>query len=117
MGAIRRCEFSTGPFVEPITRWEPPTRLGFSVESQPPPMEEWSPYKNLHPRHLDGYFRSKRGEFRIVALPSGRTRLEGSTWYELDLSPGEYWRLWSDGLIHAIHLRVLEHIKRETEAS
>jgi uncharacterized membrane protein YhaH (DUF805 family) len=115
VGAIRRCEFSTGPFIEPIQTWEPPVRLGFGVESQPPPMEEWSPYKNIHPRHLDGYFRSQRGEFRLVSLPFGRTRLEGSTWYELDLAPGEYWRLWADGLIHAIHMRVLKHIKQEVE--
>src|SRR5207237_6823083 len=27
VGAVRRCEFSTGPFVEPITVWDPPRRL------------------------------------------------------------------------------------------
>lgn len=26
-----------------------------------------------------------------------------------------YWRLFSDYLIHRIHVRVLEHIKREVE--
>ncbi|HEU4536638.1 MAG TPA: SRPBCC family protein, partial [Polyangiaceae bacterium] len=46
VGAVRRCEFSTGPFVEPITRWEPPHRLSFDVTSQPPPMHEWSPYRH-----------------------------------------------------------------------
>jgi uncharacterized membrane protein YhaH (DUF805 family) len=115
VGAVRRCEFSTGPFIEPIEQWEPPFVLGFSVSSQPLPLEEWSPYRLLHPVHLDGYFRSRRGEFRIVPLASGRSRLEGSTWYELDLSPSAYWRLWADGLIHAIHLRVLTHIKNEVE--
>lgn len=115
VGAVRYCEFSTGPFVEPITRWEAPTRLSFDVRSQPPPMTELSPYQSLHPPHLDGYFRSVRGEFRLVALPGGKTRLEGSTWYELDILPVRYWALWSDGLIHAIHGRVLDHIKTLAE--
>ncbi len=115
VGAVRRCEFSTGPFVEPITRWEPPTRLSFDVRSQPPPMFEWSPYRHVHPPHLDGYLRSRRGEFRLIALPGGRTRLEGSTWYTLDLAPSRYWALWSDALIHQIHMRVLRHIASLSE--
>lgn len=115
VGAVRRCEFSTGAFVEPITRWEPPRRLSFGVQSQPPPMHEWSPYRHVHPPHLDGYLRSRRGEFRLVPLPGGRTRLEGSTWYTLDLHPDRYWAIWTDGLIHQIHRRVLEHIRRLSE--
>lgn len=116
VGAVRHCEFSTGAFVEPITRWQPPHRLSFDVVAQPAPMHETSPYRHLHPPHLDGYFRSRRGEFRLTALPGGRTRLEGTTWYALDLAPMAYWTLWSDGLVHAIHRRVLDHIGREAEA-
>jgi uncharacterized membrane protein YhaH (DUF805 family) len=116
VGAVRRCEFSTGPFVEPITRWEPPHRLSFDVASQPPPMHEWSPYRHVQPPHLDNYLRSRRGEFRLTALPGGRTRLEGSTWYEVDIFPQAYWQIWSDALLHNIHGRVLAHIKRLAEA-
>jgi hypothetical protein len=116
VGAVRRCEFSTGPFVEPITAWEPPTRLAFDVSAQPPPMHEWSPYRHLHPPHLDGYIRSRGGEFRLVRLPGGRTRLEGSTWYELDLFPQLYFRAWADAFIHRIHRQVLDHVKRLSEA-
>jgi hypothetical protein len=29
--------------------------------------------------------------------------------------PGVYWKVWTDELIHAIHLRVLEHVKRLSE--
>jgi len=90
VGAVRHCEFSTGPFVEPITRWEPGKRLSFDVASQPPPMQEWSPFKNVHPPHLDASLRSRRGEFRLIPLPGGRTRLEGSTWYELSIEPRVY---------------------------
>lgn len=116
VGAVRHCEFSTGAFVEPITRWEPPHRLSFDVVSQPRPMHETSPYRHLHPPHLDGYFRSRKGEFRLIALPDGRTRLEGSTWYALDLAPTAYWAVWSDALVHAIHTRVLDHIERRVVA-
>lgn len=114
VGAVRYCEFSTGPFVEPITRWEAPHRLSFDVVAQPPTMQEWSPW-NIDPPHLTESLRSERGEFRLSALPGGRTRIEGSTWYRHDLFPQLYWNLWSDALIHRIHRRVLRHIAAESE--
>jgi uncharacterized membrane protein YhaH (DUF805 family)/uncharacterized protein YndB with AHSA1/START domain len=117
VGAIRRCEFSTGAFVEPITAWEPPRRLAFTVTEQPVPMEEWSFYAHLHPPHLDRSFHSVRGEFRLVPLPGGRTRLEGSTWYQMELGPTAYWKVWGDWILHAIHGRVLEHIKHLSEGA
>jgi hypothetical protein len=114
VGAMRRCEFSTGAFFEPITAWEPPARLAFDVRAQPLPMEEWSFYAKLRPPHLERSFRSLRGEFRLVALPGGRTRLEGRTWYALELAPAPYWRAWCDWIVHRIHARVLAHIARES---
>ena len=116
VGAIRHCIFSTGSFVEPITAWQPGRRLSFDVTEQPSPMTELSPYRHIHPPHLDGYLRSRRGEFRLVPLPGGRTRLEGSTWYELEMYPQDYWTLWSDACIKRIHERVLKHIKQVAEA-
>ena len=115
VGAVRYCVFSTGSFVEPITRWEPNHRLSFDVASQPPPLHEWSPYADVTPPHLDGYFRSRHGEFRLVALSGGRTRLEGSTWYEMKLYPEAYWVVFGDALIARIHTRVLRHIKAVAE--
>lgn len=115
VGAVRYCEFSTGPFVEPITHWDAPRRLAFDVRSQPEPMHEWSPYQHVDAPHLLHTLRSKRGEFRLVPLAGGRTRLEGSTWYELEMFPQAYWSLYSDLLIHAIHHRVLDHIKERAE--
>jgi hypothetical protein len=38
-GAVRRCDFSTGPFVEPIQVWDEPRLLQFSVTKNPAPME------------------------------------------------------------------------------
>jgi hypothetical protein len=115
VGAVRYCVFSTGAFVEPITHWEPGRRLAFDVVESPAPMRELSPYRDLSPPHLHGYLRSKRGEFRLIDLGNGRTRLEGSTWYEIEMAPEAYWQIISDALIHRIHLRVLEHIKEEVQ--
>lgn len=112
VGAVRRCEFTTGTFVEPITAWEEPTRLAFDVTQQPAPMFELSPYHDLHPPHLDGTLRSLRGEFRLERLPGARTRLHGTTWYQVEMFPQAYWVLWSDWLIGAIHRRVLRHVAR-----
>ncbi|MET0151775.1 MAG: DUF805 domain-containing protein [Candidatus Binatia bacterium] len=117
VGAVRTCEFSTGPFVEPITEWDPPRRLAFDVRAQPPPMQEWSPYRHVGAPHLVDGLRSERGEFRLLRTRPGRTRLEGSTWYRNNLFPQLYWNVWSDALIHRIHRRVLEHVKRRSETA
>src|SRR5262249_42888891 len=116
VGAIRRCEFSTGPFVEPITAWEAPHRLAFDVVSQPEPMHETSPYRQIDAPHLRNGLHSRRGEFRLIPLPGGRTRLEGRTWYSVEMAPQAYWGLFSDALIHAIHARVLAHVKQLAES-
>lgn len=117
VGAVRHCEFTTGDFVEPITVWDEPRRLAFDVAEQPDPMVELSPWRHVHPPHLeDRSLRSRRGEFRLVDLGDGRTRLEGRTWYVFDMHPQGYWTLWSDISIHAIHRRVLDHITLLAEA-
>lgn len=115
VGAIRYCVFSTGAFEEPIEVWDEPRLLRFGVTKNPPPMEEWTPYTHVHPPHLDGFLMSERGQFRLEALPGGRTRLEGTTWYRHNLWPAKYWQVWSDYIIHRIHLRVLEYIKERAE--
>lgn len=115
-GAERHCVFSTGAFVEPIEIWDEPRQLKFSVISNPPPMEEWSPYAHIDPPHLHGFLVSNEGEFLLRPLPNGGTRLEGTTWYHHGLWPAAYWHLWSDAIIHRIHIRVLEHIRHESES-
>lgn len=115
VGAVRHCEFSTGPFVEPIEVWDEPHLLKFSVTANPEPMQEWTPYHHIHPAHLDGYLTSRGGQFRLVPLAGGRTLLEGTTWYYHHLWPADYWQFWSDHIIHTIHLRVLNHVKELSE--
>jgi hypothetical protein len=115
VGALRHCVFSTGEFLEPITVWDEPNELAFDVIAQPDPLTELSPYRHLRPPHLNGYFQSHRGEFRLTRTAHG-TLLAGTTWYSNRLEPQIYWKL-SDALIHRIHIRVLEQIKREAEIS
>jgi hypothetical protein len=115
LGTTRYCEFSTGSIIERITEWQPNHALGFDVLSQPAPMVEISPYRDLDPPHLHGYVRSKHGEFRLIPLPGGRTRLEGTSSYEIQMAPEAYWSLWVDSSVHAIHMRVFRHIKCEVE--
>lgn len=114
VGAVRHCNFTTGSFVEPVTVWDEPRLLQFDVEAQPMPLKELS-FREVDPPHLHDYFVSEKGQFRLVELPGGRTLLEGTTWYYHNIRPAFYWRLWSDYIIHKIHLRVLEHIKANSE--
>jgi hypothetical protein len=115
VGAIRECLFSTGTYVEKINVWEEGRRLGFTVVSGPEGMREWSPY-GIHPRHLDGYFVPESAEFRVTPTPDGGTRLDGVSWYRNAMWPVRYWRLWSDALLHEVHMRVFQHIKKRSES-
>ena len=115
VGAVRRCEFTTGAFVEPITVWDPPHRLAFDVVEQPPSMRELGLWAVVHAPHVEGTMESQRGEFLLTPLPGGRTRLQGTTWYTLEMAPAFYWTLWSDVVVHQIHQRVLAHIRRLSE--
>ncbi len=115
VGAIRHCIFSTGEFVEPVEVWNEPYQLGFGVKTMPMPMHEWS-YKKIHPPHLDQYLQVTHGQFKLQRLPGNKTRLLGTTWYSNKVWPSTYWKTWSDGIIHAVHLRVLNHIKALSEA-
>jgi len=116
VGAVRYCVFSTGAFVEPVTAWEPGRRLAFDVVESPRAPEELSFRDDVSPPHLEGYLAPRAGAFRMIPLDDGRTRLEGSTWYEQRLRPEGYWVWFSDHLIGRIHRTVLEHVRDEAEA-
>ncbi len=114
VGAIRYCNFTTGSFVEPITKWDEPNLLAFDVLEQPAPMKEMS-FWDIDAPHLHDYFVSKKGQFKIVNLGKGKVRLIGTTWYYNDIKPNFYWNIWSENIIHKIHNRVLNHIKINSE--
>lgn len=110
-GSVRYCQFSTGAFVEPITVWDEPRLLRFRVTHNPVPLQEWSPWGEIRPKHLHGYLVSEQGQFQLMPLAGGRTLLTGRTWYRHSLWPAQYWRWWSDRIIHRIHARVLSHVR------
>ncbi len=116
VGAIRRCEFTTGTFLEPIDVWRPGRELSFSVRSEPDPMREWTLRPGPRPPHLDGYMESTRGQFLLEPVAGGRTRLVGRTWYRTHMTPEPYWRLWADRIVHTIHMRVLRHVAALAES-
>jgi hypothetical protein len=114
-GAARYCDFSTGSFVEQVEVWDAPSLLRFRVTESAAPMREWSPYGEIVTKHLHGYFISREGQFQLTRLPNNHTLVEGTSWYQHGLMPAEYWRWWSDAIIHRIHVRVLTHIKALAE--
>ncbi len=114
IGAIRYCQFNTGDFVEPITKWDENKLLAFDVVEQPEPLKEIS-FWDVNSPHLHDYFVSKKGQFKITDLGNGTVELEGTTWYYHNIKPDFYWRLWSNMIIHDIHERVLNHIKVVSE--
>jgi hypothetical protein len=119
VGAVRNCRFSTGSFVEPIQTWDEPRLLKFGVIAQPASMREFSWLHEIQPAHLHGYLIVKAGQFQLYPVDHGdhvSTRLVGTTWYENRMWPSSYWRLWSNHIIHTIHMRVLRHIKQQSEA-
>jgi hypothetical protein len=100
-GATRRCIFTNGEFVEPIEVWDAPRELRFGVEREP--------------MNLGEYADIVGGRFLISDNGDGTTTLEGTTWYRLKVFPTFYWSAWAGTLLHAIHLRVLDHIARLAE--
>jgi len=114
IGAVRYCNFTTGSFVEPITKWNEPNLLSFDVLESPQPMKELS-FWDIDAPHLHDYFVSKKGQFKLIKISDKETLLEGTTWYSNKIKPNFYWNIWSDFIIHKIHDRVLTHIKQTSE--
>lgn len=116
IGAVRRCQFSTGLVLERIDGLEPERRLHFTIFQQGPLMKELSPY-HIQPRHLDaGYVRSVAGEFVLTPLTDGTTLLETTSWYSSRYEPSVYWSALTNGIVHEIHGRVLRAIRVSAES-
>jgi len=113
-GAIRYCRFSTGDFVEPITKWNNPHLLAFDVIKNPMPIKEFSIYSDLHTNHSHGHMTSKKGQFELIQK-GDLVLLRGTTWYRHSILPEFYWGAISDFIIHKVHIRVLNHIKQHSE--
>ena len=118
VGAARLCKLSTGDMPEIVTVWKPGQELRFKVLSTPPSMRELGFFgQTIDAAHLHSAYASLEGGFKLEALPDGRTRVIGESRYLLNIAPAAYWNLWTEAIVHAVHRRVLEHVKTRAEAA
>jgi uncharacterized protein YndB with AHSA1/START domain len=116
-GGERMGYFSTGTSRERIIEWEPGRRLGLQVLTQPPAMEEMSPYRRVHAPHVRGYFETERTSFELAPTPGGGTRLTMRASHVLRIDPILYWLPVARWAIHSNSRRVLEDLRSRAEAA
>lgn len=105
VGADRRCIFSDDMvFTERVTRLVPHENLTFDIVELP-----------RHPE-LIGHVTPHRGQFLLRDNGDGSTTLTGSTWYTLHVRPLWYFDWWTQYIFRAVHLRVMEDIRRRAES-
>ncbi len=104
VGADRQCIFSDGIVIkERVAEFVPNEKLTFDIIEQP-----------KHPE-VYGHITLHRGQFVLRDNHDGTTTLIGSSWYTLHVRPGWYFDLWARDMSHAVHLRVMNHVRRLAE--
>jgi hypothetical protein len=104
VGADRQCVFSNGIVIkEHVAEFVPNEKLAFDVAEQPTDPEAY------------GHITLHRGQFVLRDNHDGTTTLIGSSWYTLHVRPRWYFDLWTRDMTRAVHLRVMNHIKRLAE--
>jgi hypothetical protein len=104
VGANRQCIFSNGVVIkERVAEFVPNEKLTFDVAEQPRDPEAY------------GHITLHRGQFILQDNHDGTTTLIGSSWYTLHVRPRWYFDLWTRDMTRAVHLRVMNHIKRLSE--
>ncbi|PZR70975.1 MAG: hypothetical protein DLM73_16650 [Chthoniobacterales bacterium] len=105
VGADRQCKFSNGVIIkEKVAEFVPREKLTFDVAEQPADPEAY------------GHLTLHRGQFVLRDNGDGTTTLIGSSWYTLHVRPRWYFDLWTHDMTRAVHLRVMNHIRRLAEA-
>ena len=104
VGADRACIFSgNAVFRERVAELVPNERLTFEIVEIPPDPE------------LMGHLSPHRGRFILRENGDGTTTLVGSTWYTLHVRPLWYFDWWTHHIFRAVHLRVMENVRRLAE--
>jgi hypothetical protein len=104
VGADRQCMFSNGVVIkERVAEFVPNEKLTFDVAEQPTDPEAY------------GHITLHRGQFVLQDNRDGTTTLIGSSWYTLHVRPRWYFDLWTRDMSSAVHLRVMNHIRRLSE--
>ena len=105
VGADRHCIFSNGVIIkERVAEFMPDEKLTFDVAEQPADPEAY------------GHITLHRGQFVLEDNHDGTTTLIGSSWYTLHVRPRWYFDLWTRDMTRAVHLRVMNHIRRLSES-
>lgn len=116
IGAERLGHFSTGMARERVTAWGPGRSLAFRILSQPPAMEEMSPWRRVHAPHVAGYFDTVETRFDLAPLPGGGTRLTVRAAHILRIDPVLYWEPIARWAIRQNVSRVFEDVRSKAEA-
>lgn len=104
VNADRRCIFSgDAVFKETVAELEPNRKLTFDIIESPPDPE------------LVGHLTAHRGQFLLRDNGDGTTTLTGTTWYTLHVRPVWYFDWWTRHIFRAVHLRVMDDIRRRAE--
>jgi hypothetical protein len=104
VGADRQCMFSDGIVIkERVVEFVPREKLTFDIVEQP-----------THPEAY-GHITLHRGQFVLRDNGNGTTTLFGSSWYTLHVRPLWYFDLWTRDMTRAVHLRVMNHVRRLAE--
>lgn len=114
-GARRLGVFSTGIAQERVTQWQPGRHLAFTVLSQPPAMEEMSPYRHVHAPHLTGYVVTGETRYVLAPLAGGGTRLRLEATTVLRLDPIPYWEPIARWAFRTNVRRVLQSVRLQAE--
>jgi hypothetical protein len=106
INADRQCIFSQDAvFKEKVVDLVPFKKLTFEIVESPQDPE------------LIGHLSPHRGQFILRSNSDGTTTLVGSTWYTLHVRPLWYFDLWTHHIFRAVHMRVMEDIRRRAEVS
>lgn len=117
VGARRLGTFSTGIAVERVTDWQPDRLLAFTVLSQPPAMEEMSPYRHVHAPHLYGYVVTGDTRYILTPLRNGGTRLTLEATTILRIDPIVYFEPIARWAFRSNVRRVLTSAKLQAEGA
>jgi hypothetical protein len=88
---------------ERVAEFVPGEKLTFDIVEQP-----------THPEAY-GHITLHRGQFVLRDNGNGTTTLFGSSWYTLHVRPHWYFDLWTRDMTRAVHLRVMNHVRRLAE--
>jgi hypothetical protein len=112
---LRKCMFTQNIHLdEKVTVYQPGRELAFDIISI---VGQQNRLTGVDPHIMPGgiYFDNERGQFLLEEIEPGKTLIKGTTWYAVDSSMLWYAKPWAEFMLHAIHHKVLNHVKLMSE--